>query len=192
MIEPVPESERAKATAPARDGAATRVSRRTRRWLLEAAILVGVYLAITTWQERRLVRTNATAPNFTLEALDGSTVSLESLRGKRVLVHFWATWCGVCRREFGTLNAVNRKLSSDEALVTVVADSDDRERVRSFVAEHGIEYPVLLGTDAVLRAFHVDMFPTNYYVDGAGTITSHTIGMSTRFALASRLGCAKR
>jgi hypothetical protein len=97
----------------------------------------------------------------------------------------------VCRREFDALNAVNRGLGPDEALLTVVADSEDRERVRAFVAEHGIEYPVLLGTNAMLRAFHVDMFPTNYYVDAAGGVASHTIGMSTRVALASRLSCAK-
>jgi peroxiredoxin len=171
---------------------APRASRRLRRLLLEVIAVAGVYLAVSAWQERRLIRTNKPAPNFTLEALDGRSVSLESLRGKRVLVHFWATWCGVCRREFGALNAVNRRLGPDEALLTVVADSDDRERIRGFVTEHDIDYPVLLGTDAVLRAFHVDMFPTNYYVDGSGMIVSHTIGMSTRFALASRLGCAKR
>jgi len=160
--------------------------------LFEVLVVVAVYLAISSWQERRLVRTSERAPSFTLESLDGRSVSLESLRGKRVLVHFWATWCGVCRREFDALNAVNRRLEPDEALLTVVADADDRNRIRSFVTEHGIEYPVLLGTDAVIRAFHVDMFPTNYYVDGTGVIASHTIGMSTRVALASRLGCTKR
>jgi peroxiredoxin len=153
---------------------------------------VGIYFAISAWQERRLIHTSKSAPNFTLSTLDGRSVSLESLRGKRVLLHFWATWCGVCRREFDALNAVHHRLGPGEALLSVVADADDPERIRSFVSEHGIEYPVLLGTNAVLRAFHVDVFPTNYYVDGSGVITSHTIGMSTRFALASRLGCTRR
>jgi peroxiredoxin len=166
--------------------------RRMRRLFVEVIVLVAVYFAVSTWQERRLIRTSGPAPNFTLETLDGQSVSLDSLRGKQVLLHFWATWCGVCRREFGALNAVHRGLNASQVLLTVVADSDDRERLRAFIAEHGIEYPVLLGSDAVLRAFHVDMFPTNYYVDGTGVIASHTIGMSTRFALASRLGCTKR
>lgn len=162
-----------------------------RRWVLELVVVAGVYMAISTWQERNLVRLHEPAPRFTLEALDGHAVSLESLRGKRVLVHFWATWCGVCRREFGSLNAVNRALHDDEALVSIVADSDDPDQVRRFVAEHDIRYPVLLGTDDVLRAFHVDTFPTNYYIDRAGAIAAHTVGMSTRLALGSRLGCAK-
>lgn len=165
--------------------------RRIRRFVLELAVLAGVYLVITSWQERHLVRLDEPAPNFALMSLDGRRVSLDSFRGKRLLVHFWATWCGVCRREFGTLNAVNRKLAGDEALVSVVADSDDPDAVRRFVAEHGIEYPVLLATDEALRAFHVDTFPTNYYVDPTGIVRSHTIGMSTRVAVSSRLGCAK-
>jgi peroxiredoxin len=164
--------------------------RRVRRVLLEIVALVGVYLGVTTWQERRLVPPNDPAPNFTLRALDGPSVSLASLRGKRVLVHFWATWCGVCRREFGALNAVNRRLRSDEALLTIVADADDGDRIKAFVAEHDIQYPVLLATSSVLRDFHVDTFPTNYYVNEQGVIASHTIGMSTRVGLTARLGCA--
>lgn len=192
MAEPAPAHESPSAGEAAGPGKAPRLARRIRRIALEAVVLVGFFLAMSTWQERHLLQRNAPAPNFTLEALDGRPVSLPSLRGKRVLVHFWATWCGVCRREFGALNAVNRGLKSDEALLAVVADADDPDRVRAFVKEQGIEYPVLLGTDAVLRAFRVDTFPTNYYIDGAGVVSAHTIGMSTRVALASRLGCTKR
>jgi peroxiredoxin len=168
-----------------------RRGRVVRRWLLELAVLAGVYLSVTAYQERRLVHVNQPAPNFTLEALDGRLVSLDGMRGKRVLVHFWATWCGVCRREFGALNAVSGSLRDDEVLLSIVADADDRNRIARFVEEHDIRYPVLLGTDAVLRAFHVDTFPTNYYVDRTGSVAAHTIGMATRVSLASRLGCAK-
>ena len=166
-------------------------SRGVRRFVLELIALAGFYFAVSAWQERHLVHVREPAPSFTLETLDGREVSLASLKGKRVLVHFWATWCGVCRREFGSLNAVSRGLRDDEALVSIVADSNDPDRVRAFVAEHDIKYPVLLGTEAVLRAFHVDSFPTNYYLDPNGVVTSRTIGMSTRVALASRLGCSR-
>ena len=162
-----------------------------RRIALELIVLAGFYSTVTTWQERHLIRLHEAAPSFALDAIDGRQVSLASLRGKRVLVHFWATWCGVCRREFGSLNAVNRGLAGDEALISIVADSEDQEHVRRFVAEHEIQYPVLLGTNDVLRAFHVDTFPTNYFLDRNGAIAAHTIGMSTRMGLGSRLGCAK-
>lgn len=154
---------------------------------MEGAILVAVVLAITAWQTRNLVATGTPAPAFDLPNLDGSRVSLESLRGKRVLVHLWATWCGVCRMELGALAAVHAGLGPDEALVTIVADSDDPAAVAAFVKEHAIVYPVLLGTDEVIRAFRVNAFPTSYYLDGNGNIRSQAVGMSTRLAMKARL-----
>jgi peroxiredoxin len=162
-----------------------------RRWALEIALLVGLYLALTAFQERHLLRRDAAAPPFELSGLNGQRVSLDSLRGKRVALHFWATWCGVCRREQGALNAVVKGLGPDEAVVAVVADSDDVEKVRHFVASEHIEYPVLLGTSDVLAAYHVEAFPTTYYVDAQGRVGGHTVGMSTRFGIRARMGLLK-
>lgn len=174
-------------------GRPPRRRRRLRRWAFDIALFAGLYLAITTWRERGLLSGNHTpAPAFTLENLQGQPVSLRALRGKSVLVHFWATWCGVCRQEFGTLDAVAAGLDNNEALVAIVADSRDPDRVRRFVAEHHIHYPVLLGTPSVLRAYHVKVFPTTYFIGPDGSVRGHTIGMSTRWGLSARLGCARR
>jgi peroxiredoxin len=161
------------------------------RGLLEVSLFVAFYLAVSAWQERNLLSLRTHAPSFELESLDGTHVSTDSLRGKRVLLHFWATWCGVCRREFGSLDAVHQGLASDEAIVSIVADSDDPDAVRRFVKEQHIEYPVLLGTSEVLHAFHVGAFPTNYFLDEHGRITGRTVGMSTRLAMRARLLLAK-
>jgi peroxiredoxin len=161
------------------------------RIAVEIGLFVGAYAAIVSYQERHLLRKDAPAPSFTLASLDGREVSLDSLQGKRILLHFWATWCGVCRQEFGALNAVERGLGPDEALVTIVADSEDAGRIRDFVAKEHIAYPVLLGTDSVVRAFHVGAFPTNYFLDKGGRIAGHTVGMSTRVSLAARLALAR-
>jgi thiol-disulfide isomerase/thioredoxin len=162
-----------------------------RRWAMEIAALVGFYLALTAYQERYLLHAHTAAPSFELTALDGRKVSLESLRSKRVALQFWATWCGVCRREEGALNAVAKGLEPDEALYAVVADSDDVEKVRDFVAREHIEYPVLLGTGDVLAAYHVQAFPTTYYVDAQGRIGSRTVGMGTRYSMRARLGALR-
>jgi len=164
---------------------------RLRRFALEATLAVGVILAITAWQTRHLVSRGTRAPGFALRTLGGGEVSLDSLRGKRVLVHFWATWCGVCRMELGALSAVHAGLGPDEALVSVVADAEDEQKVRTFVAEHELTYPVLMGTDEVVRAFRVGAFPTNYYLDGEGNITGSTVGLSTRLAMRARLALAR-
>lgn len=170
-----------------------RRARRLRRWAFDIALLLGLYLAITTWHERGLLSSRHTvAPAFQLRDLHGHVVSLASLKDKSVLLHFWATWCGVCRQEFDTLDAVDRGLGKDQALIAIVADSDDPERIRRFVAAHHIDYTVLLGTPAVLRAYHVTMFPTTYFIGPDGSVRGHTIGMTTRWGMSARLGCARR
>ncbi len=165
--------------------------RRVRRYALEALAVVVIFLLASHFQTRRLLPGGAPAPELTLRDLDGNVVRLADFRGKRVLLHFWATWCGVCAQEVGALNSAFAALDEDEALVTVVADGDDEAAVRAFMAERGVRYPVLLGNDAVVREFHVSAFPTNYYVTADGRVDSTTVGMSSRWGMQSRLGCAK-
>lgn len=185
---------------PATEAGATSAEQQTRprrarrlRWLLEVALVLLVYFAVSTWREKDLLTAGTDlAPELALLDLDGHEVKLSDLRGKSVMIQFWATWCGVCRQEFGALNAVSRGLGPDQAMLTVVADGDDRERIRAFASEHELEYPILLGNEAALRAYHVGAFPTTYFVDPSGRVAGHTVGMSTRWGLSRRLGCARR
>jgi len=178
-------------TAKAADKPRVPWRKRVARIALEIALVVAVYVGVSAWQGRKLVGQGETAPAFTLTALDGKQVALADLKGKRVLLHFWATWCGVCRQEHGALNAVQAGLGPDEVLLSVVADSEDPEAIRRYAAEAGIRYPVLLADAAVVRSYRVGAFPTNYFVSKDGQITGHTVGMSTRIGMNARLGCAR-
>lgn len=166
-----------------------------RRWLrllVQLLLLVGVFLVVSRWQTRHhLPRKASPAPDFTLTDLEGNPVRLSDFRGKTVLLHFWATWCGVCRHEVGALNALAKSLGDDEVLLSVVANGRDRDAIARFVAERGVRYPVLLGNEAVLEAYRVTMFPTNYFLDREGRITSSTVGMSSRWSLKARMGCSR-
>jgi peroxiredoxin len=161
------------------------------RWLMEGVLLAGAFFVIGAFQERHLVDKGTMAPGFDLPSMDGGRVTLANLRGRRVLLHFWAPWCNVCRLEFATLSKMHHHLGNDEALVSIVADAPDLPALRHFAAEHGIDYPVLIGTEDVVRAFHVNAFPTNYYLDSDGRVRDHTVGMTTRYAAQARLGCTK-
>jgi thiol-disulfide isomerase/thioredoxin len=161
------------------------------RWALEILLVAGVFVAIDAWQTRGMPG-DGPAPPFELTSLDGRLVRHDDFRDRTLLVHVWATWCGVCRVEIPALNALYDRLSADEAFVSIVADADDPEAVRRFVAEKGIRYPVLLATDAVLEGYRVKVFPTNYFIGKDGTIRDSSVGMSTRWALGARLGCAAR
>ncbi len=169
------------------------LARRLRGIAIQVLLVIAVIWGVSAWQTRRLLDNHdAAAPAFELRDLDGRVVRLADLRGKAVMVHFWATWCGVCRLEHGALNAVHGGLDADEALVSIVADSDDADALRRYVEDKGIEYPVLLADEAVVAQYRVGAFPTNYFLRPDGTISSTSVGLSTRFSLAARLGWAAR
>ena len=153
---------------------------------LQIALALALFIGVSAYQTRNHVA-HQRAPDFTLVDLAGNPVSLSAYRHKKVLLHFWATWCGVCRAELPSLRSLQRSLGPDEVLLTIVDDSDDVEAVRRFVREHELSYPVLLGTDETRRAYRVRSFPTNYYVNGDGSVGASTVGLSTRLGMAFHL-----
>ncbi len=164
------------------------LAKRVRRWLLEAGVALLVYLGMSGYQGRHLLSSLSPAPAFSVQSLDGHNVTLESFRGKRVILHFWATWCAVCRREFSMLNSLARELPDNTALLTLVA-ADDADAVRSLAQEHKLEYPIAIASDELVRRFKVHAFPTNYFLDEEGRITSSSVGMSAGWAMRARASC---
>lgn len=168
--------------------------RRARRWLVDLALLAIVFLGISAWQERDLLPADAQpAPSITLVDLNGETVSLSAYAGRPVQLHFWATWCGVCRRQHGALNAVHSQIDDDgPVLISIVVDSGDRAAVAAYAAERGVEYPVWMDTGAAARAFNVSAFPTNFYLDAEHRVVDRDVGLSTRWGMRWRLWRAGR
>lgn len=162
--------------------------RRVRRIAIEIGVFLLIMAGVFAWRGRNLLPDDGSAaPAVRLLTLDDRPVSLSDYAGKRVVLHFWATWCGTCSYEHGTLNAVQARLGPDEALLSVVADGDDVPKLRRIIAERGIAYPVLRADRAALAAFKVDQFPTNYYLDAAGRIVGSDVGISTRWGMRWRL-----
>jgi peroxiredoxin len=159
--------------------------------LLHLLAVLAAWWLIGAYQTRRhLAQSEGSAPNFTLRDLDGKSVSLEQFRGRRVLLHFWATWCGVCKLELPSLRSLHADLDADEVLVSVVEDSDDVDAVRRFAKEHALEYPILLGEDGVIAQYRVSAYPTNYYLRKDGSISATSVGLSTRLGMGARLSLA--
>lgn len=160
--------------------------------LLQLAVLLVAWLVIGAYQTRRHLPSNRTpAPAFELVDLDGQRVSLAEFRGRRVLVHFFATWCGVCKLELPSLRSLHDGLADDAVLLAIVEDGDDAEAVRRFAREHDLRYPILLGSDAVIAAYRVGAYPTNYYVRPDGSISSSSVGLSTQLGMSARLALAR-
>ncbi|MCB9136642.1 MAG: redoxin domain-containing protein [Anaerolineales bacterium] len=117
------------------------------------------------------------APDFTLENLDGEQVSLADLRGKVVLLNFWATWCGPCRIEMPTLQSRHEKYPEQLALIAIDFD-EPKENVAAFVKELGLTFPVLLDPGANIQdAYRVRGYPTSVFLDQEGVVQFVHIGI---------------
>jgi thiol-disulfide isomerase/thioredoxin len=121
------------------------------------------------------------APDFSLKSLpDGKTVTLSSLRGKAVVVNFWATWCEPCKIEMPSLVDLQKKYGPQGLQIVGVAmdDADDKE-ISTFAHKMGVNYMVLRGTEKVGDLYGgIDRLPMTYYLDRSGKVVDETMGMA--------------
>ena len=115
------------------------------------------------------------APAFALSDLEGRTVTLAELRGRQVVVNFWATWCTPCRLEIPTFSRFAR--AHPDVVVLGVAVDEDVELVRRTAEELEIDYPVLLADPAVRQAYGVTTLPTTVIVGADGKVRSAHTGL---------------
>jgi len=116
------------------------------------------------------------APEFRLEAIDGSgEVALADLRGRKVVINFWSTWCGPCKIEHPVLLAAARQWP-DAAFVGVIYQ-DEPAKAASYLAREGTAYPHLFDPQGTLSIdYGVSGVPETYFVDEAGVIVHKQIG----------------
>ncbi len=143
---------------------------------INAAIIIVVVTAIRLWQQRDVVA--GAAPQ-----LPGVTWAKQP-----TLVHFWATWCPVCRAEQGSIQALARDYPNT---ITVAMQSGDQAAVDKFMREQSLTFPVINDADGSLsQAWGVHAVPASFIVDGAGQIRFVEIGYTTELGLRLRMWLA--
>jgi cytochrome c biogenesis protein CcmG/thiol:disulfide interchange protein DsbE len=133
------------------------------------------------------------APPFALKAVGtGETIDLDTLRGKPVVINFWATWCGPCYEEHPTLVANARNLQPEVQFIGVVFNDTD-DKIMRFLAERGSAYPTLLDTNGKTAiAYGVGGVPETFFLNPKGTIVAKFEGPLTTEALQAELAKAMR
>lgn len=135
----------------------------------QPAPLAGAALGAKHAASRELLRPvpgQPAAPDLTLETLKGGTLSLASLKNRPVLVNFWATWCPPCVKEIPSLERLYREMQGRGFEVVAVAVGEPPEKVRAFLEDKPVSFPVLLDPDGnAFRAWQAYAFPTSLVLD---------------------------
>lgn len=119
----------------------------------------------------------APAPEFSLPRLDGGQIRLSDLRGRPVLVNFWASWCAPCRSEMPALDRIAREYQPSGLVVVGVNQLEDPATVEQFVQEFGLSFPIALDRDGtVSRDWRVYGIPQTYLVGPDGVIRKAWVG----------------
>ncbi len=131
------------------------------------------------------------APEFRVKSLAGETFDLASLKGKVVLLDFWATWCGPCRKAMPSVEKIHQEFKDKGLVVLALNVGEERETVEKFLKTVKVTYPVALTTDTdVVSAFQVNALPTYVVIAPDGDIAAYQVGSAGEAALLEALAKA--
>jgi thiol-disulfide isomerase/thioredoxin len=126
----------------------------------------------------RFVRDPDPAPEFKLKEISGQEVTLESSRGKVILLNFWATWCGPCRAEIPELVALQNRYKDRLQIIGLVVDDDDENEIRKVISSEGINYPVALADPETRFAYGgIAALPTVFVINVDGRVVQKHVGL---------------
>ena len=130
------------------------------------------------------------APDFALKTLDGSQIRLSELRGKTVLLNFWATWCPPCKAEMPDLNALHREYGEARNFTVLgIDDEEGQADVAAFAKQNAIAFPLALDSDGAVTSnrYNVRGLPTSLIIDREGNIRDMWTGRISKEAMLTRL-----
>lgn len=143
-----------------------------------AVLTVGYAGSVAPIAQRGVVKPGEAAPNFQLRDMNGRNVSLSDLRGKVVLLNFWATWCGPCRVEMPAMERLYRAYDrKDFEILAVSTDAQGTAVTRPFQQENKLTFPILHDSDfRVGLSYGARTLPMTFMVDRQGIVRQHIFG----------------
>ena len=150
--------------------------------LVVVALVVALMLYVGFHMARRSaprIGKSTVAPDFSLESLDGKSMRLSDLRGKAVLLNFWATWCGPCKIEMPWFVELQNKYGAQGLqIVGVAMDDASKEDIAKFAKEMGVNYPILIGKESIGDQYGgIPALPESFFIGRDGKMVDKIIGL---------------
>ena len=131
----------------------------------------------STKETNKSERSWGNAPDFTLEKIEGGTLTLSDYKGKLIILNFWATWCPPCRMEIPSFVELQNKYKDHLIIIGINLDQDNPENVKQFIKKFNINYPVVKGTYRVVLDYgEIRGIPTTFIIDSNGNIRETIVG----------------
>jgi peroxiredoxin len=153
--------------------------RRVAAWVVTAALIGGAVLALLLGEPSSdPVAPGRPAPGFSLPPVTGGpSLDLASLRGRVVLLNFWATWCKPCEEEMPAMERLHRTLAGESFTLVAVSVDEDPEAIEAFRTRLGLSFPILRDADKRVAASYTTFrYPESFLIDRDGKIVARYIG----------------
>jgi len=157
-------------------------SNKTVRVLLQVLLIIIVYFSVRYWKSLDAIQ--GAAPVIVAQTLQGDGFDLRQQRDKPLLVHFWATWCPVCKYE----NSNVASIVGDYQVITLASWSEGAEQVKDYLQQENLSMPVIVDEDGEwAKVYGVKGVPASFFIDGNGDIQYIESGYTTELGYRLRM-----
>lgn len=152
------------------------------RWIAEITLILIVIFAVRLWQQRDVI--SDTAPNINASMLSGQNFNLYQDNRRPILIHFWATWCPVCKLEQSNIESISKKYP----VITVAMQSGDNNELKQFMQEEALSFNVINDDGGVLsKAYRIKGVPVSFIINKDNKVDFVEVGYTTELGLQLRL-----
>ncbi len=154
--------------------------------VLLLALVFAVYSSLE--KDPNAVKVGREAPNFSLEQLNGSPITLADLRGKGVVLNFWGTWCEPCKAEMPALQKQYDAYKDKGLVIIGVNIGESPITIEPFLKQHGVNFPILLDRKSqITKLYRIGPIPTTFFIDAEGEVQEIFIGQMNEAMIADKV-----
>ncbi|MFC7391521.1 thiol-disulfide oxidoreductase ResA [Scopulibacillus cellulosilyticus] len=158
------------------------MSSKRKRLIIRTVIILALVLAVgfTIYQifnKDKTVETGDRAPDFALTDFNGHQVKLSDLKGKAVMLNFWASWCDPCKKEMPYIENVYKTMNKKKVVILAVNIEESHFAIQNFLSKHHITFPIVMDKNRdVTDAYGIGPIPTTFFINKDGMVEEKVVG----------------